>query len=663
MFSLKSFPSFDQCRKIFRVLNNKEKNIFLFLAIISFVSLSAWGISFYFRATTLVPAVSGKLIEGVIGQPRFINPVLSSANDADRDLTELVFAGLMKYAPNGDVIPDLAAGYEIKDNGKTWEVTLKENLVFQDNTPLTADDVIFTVKTIQNPDYKSPLRASWLGVEVEQISAFTIAFKLKNSYPPFLENLTLKIIPKAIWKQISPENFSLAIFNLKPIGSGPYLVDKIIQEKNSDGRIKSLSLKINPRYVGEAAKIKEISFLFFENENDLAQAAKTRKISSLVIPSPDQKNELLKKSFQAVEFELPRYFAVFLNPKNQILAEKSVRQALNYATDKTGLINNVLAGNGTIVESPLLPAIFGLSEPKNILGFDLAKANEILDKAGFVKNAETNIREKEVARTLAFEFKSKLVKGSQGAEVRELQKCLAKDAAIYPEGEVTGVFGDKTKQAVILFQEKFRQEILVPAGLTEGNGETGVLTRSKLNEFCFGPKKELRQLKFSLITVDDPVLIKTSQLLKEQWLAIGVDLRIESVNFSQLNTDYLKSRNYDALLFGEVLGRTLDPFPFWHSSQKKDPGLNLALYENKEADKLLEEARQTSDETIKNQKLEKFQEIVLNDAAAVFLYQPDFTYLLPAKLKGVETGFIIDPSKRFAGIENWYFKTKRVWSK
>jgi len=658
---LKLLPSSGQYRRIFEVLNHKEKNIFLALGLISIISLIILGTSLYFRTTIIKPAIGGTLIEGVIGQPRFINPILASANDVDRDLSELVFAGLMKYSDNGEIIPELASGYEIKDNGKTWEISLKENLVFQDGSPLTAEDVIFTVETIQDPEYKSPLRPSWLGVETEMVSDTIVRFKLRNSYPPFIENLTLKIIPKSIWEEISPDNFPLAIFNLKPVGSGPYKISKILQEKDKSGRIKSVELEINPRYAGSSPKIKQIIFVFFENEQNLIEAAKKQNIEALVLPSPKQKNLLNEEYFLTNKFSLPRYFAVFLNPNNQLLKEKGIRQALNYAVSKREIVEKVLDNNGSIVDSPILPLLFGLEEPQNALKFSSKKANDLLDKAGFKMNPETNIREKTINRELSFEFKSKLAKGSQGAEVKELQKCLAKDETIYPEGEISGLFGDKTKAAVIKFQEKYRQEILVPAGLTEGNGETGILTRNKLNEFCFGPKTQTLSLKFSLVTVDDPLLVETAEILKSQWAIIGIDIEIQSVSFGQLNSDFLKTRNYDALLFGEVLGQTLDPFPFWHSSQKKDPGLNLSVYENKEADKLLEEARQSFDGEVRKQKLEKFQEIIIADAPAVFLYQPDFIYLTPRELKGINPDFISDPSKRFAGIENWYLETERVF--
>lgn len=659
---LKNLPSRRQIQKFFEVLDRKERKIFLILLALFSMSSIYLAADFYIRHTEIKPTLGEKISEGVIGQPRFINPILAAVNDVDRDLTELVFAGLMKYSKDDQIVADLANDYEIKEDGKVWDVNLRENLVFQDGSPLTADDVVFTVKAIQNPEYKSPLRPNWLGVEVERLSDLKIRFRLKNPYPGFIETLTLKILPKKIWAEVTPESFSLTVFNLKPVGSGPYRVTKILQEKNETARIQSLTLEINPKYNGELPNIKKITFVFFDEEKDLIKAAKSKEIQSFVLPSLKDKELLENKGFVSYRFDMPRYFSVFFNQKDSsALSQKDIRTALNYATNKKEIIDQALLGNGKVVDSPILPAFFGLAEPQTSYRFSLKKANEILDKAGFVLDQETGIRQKTIDRKLIFQFKATLIKGSQGAEVIELQKCLAKDAEIYPEAEVSGIFGNKTKQAVIRFQEKYREDILAPADLKNGNGEVKALTRKKLNDYCFGPNQENVQLKLSLITVEDSTLLKVAEILKDQWSKAGVSLEIRSYGFSQLSSEFLKPRNYESLLFGEVLGQVPDLFPFWHSLQKKDPGLNLSLYESNEADKLLEETRQVFDESQRRQKLEQLQEVILKDAPAVFLFQPDFIYLASPIIKNIETGPIADPSKRFTDIGNWYIKTKRYW--
>ena len=284
----------------------------------------------------------------------------------------------------------------------------------------------------------------------------------------------------------------------------------------------------------------------------------------------------------------------------------------------------------------------------------------MLDKAGYIKQ-ENGLRVKTVNKTPAFQFKSDLKEGSKGKEVTELQKCLAKDTSVYPEGKITGSFGAQTKQAVIRFQEKYHEDILDPQGFKEGTGLVSKATRDKLNETCFPSGQDSSALKFTLSTVNQPGMLAVANKIKEQWLKIGIELEIKTYNISELEQQIIKPRDYQILLFGEVLTAIPDPFPFWHSIQKEDPGLNLALYENKKSDKLLEEARQLLDDQARNKKLEEFQNILIEDAPVVFLYSPDYLYLTDKNIKGVDVKMITEPSKRFSQIENWYLKTKRVF--
>ena len=113
---------------------------------------------------------------------------------------------------------------------------LKKNLFWSDGKPLTADDVIFTIKSIQNPSLKSPIRPNWLGVKVKKISDLSVSFELENSSAVFLENATLKILPKHIWEEVSAQNFPLSIYNLKPVGSGPYKLKELSQDKKGNQR-------------------------------------------------------------------------------------------------------------------------------------------------------------------------------------------------------------------------------------------------------------------------------------------------------------------------------------------------------------------------------------------------------------------------------------------
>jgi len=657
---IEKWPSGNQWKQFLKILNKKEKAIFFTLLILAISSFLFVSVKLYFDNTKIVPSLGGIYIEGVVGQPELINPIYASANDADRDLVQLIFSGLMEYDSEGNLYPGLAQNYpEIKENGKVFEVSLKDNLSWDDGSPLTIDDVIFTIKTIQNDSYKSPLRPAWLGVEVEKISDKAIGFTLKNPSASFIENLTLKIIPKHIWQDIPYQNFRLTDYNLRPVGSGPFKFKDA--EKDKEGSIKSVTLARNPNFFSNVPKIQEIKFYFFNTEEILSAELKNKEIKGFSISSLKNYPSFRNNGFSEEHISQPRYFAIFFNPENsKALAEINVRQALNYGTNKKEILDKIFSGQGKIVDSPILPEILGFSSPSLTYEFDVEKAKKLLDDAGFTLTPEGK-REKTVRKEADFSFKSELKTGSQGKEVEELQKCLAKDADIYPEGEITGFFGNSTKKAVIKFQEKYAEEILEPGGLTTGTGMVGSATRKKLNELCAKPIEEILTLDFSLLTVNQPVLVEMANILKEQWKNLGIDIQIKEFDIATLERDIIKKRDYDMLLFGEVLSFTPDPFPFWHSSQKKDPGLNLALYENKDVDKILEEARQTLDSNLRAQKYEEFQNILIADAPAVFLCDPDYIYFVSNEIKGVNINKIVDPSKRFAGIENWYIYTKRIW--
>ena len=657
-FSYRKWPSLSQWGQFLKVLSKKEKIIFFVFLLLAITSISFILNRFYLENTQIVPARGGAYVEGVIGSPRNINPVYAQTNDVDRDLTELIYAGLMKYDENGEIVTDLAEEYTVLEDGKIFEFYLKENLFWADGEPITADDIIFTVKTIQNPSFKSPIRASWLGVKAEKISERGIRFELANPSVVFLGNSVLKIMPKHIWEGISDQNFSLSIYNLKPMGSGPYKVKSIDQDK--EGNIKSLELVINANYHGDLPHIQKVIFSFFGNEDELISAFNAGHIDGFSLTSP---GEYRKNSFSEYRLLTPRYFAVFLNPeKAKILADEKLRQALNYGTDKAEIVKSLLPAQSRTVDSPILPDVYGFASPTEIYEFNPQRTAEILDEAGFAEKEDNGgMREKVLRKEPAFQFKSDLQVGSQGNEVQELQKCLAKDPEVYPEAETTGYFGEKTKTAVIRFQEKYRGEILTPYGLSQGTGRVLKSTRDKLNQLCAAPSEEVLPLSFTLTTVNQQTLIETASILKAQWESLGIKIEIKIVDNPTLTEEIIRPRDYELILLGQGLEMIIDPFPFWHSSQTKDPGLNLALYENKEADKLLEEARQTLDQEKRTAALEKFQNILIEDAPAIFLYSPDYLYLVSEEIKGISVKIITDPSKRFSGIEEWYIKTKRAW--
>ncbi len=552
-----------------KILNFKERFTLLAVLFLLLVSLVSTVLAIYYLKFEPAPDYGGSYTEALIGQPKFINPLLAETSDADRDITQLVFSGLMKYTANGSIAPDLSQKYEISEDGKSYTFWLKKNILWHDGAPFNADDVVFTINAIKNTDYQSPLRSNWQGVEIIKVDDYQVRFTLNNPYVPFLDNTTLGILPKHLWDITTARNFPLAELNLKPIGTGPYKFDKF--QKDSFGSILFYTLRANEKYHPHKPYIDKITFKFYGTEEGSIvnlNRGLTNGIANLTA-----KNKILLKNRKIIlhALHLPRYFAVFFNQaQNKILSDKSVRQALAYSVNKKNIIKDVMFGEASIADSPLLSNFIGIS-PENPYNFDPDKAKQILKDDGWQ---------------------------------------------------------DKNKD--------------------------GILDKK------IGNDREPTNLEIKLTTSDWPELFNVAKILKSQWEALGAKVDLDIVNSQDIQQNVIRPRNYQALIFGEVLGADPDPYSFWHSSQKLDPGLNLALYDNKSVDKLLEDARSTLDQNERLAKLNEFQKLVVEDVPAIFLYSPTYLYPVASKIKNVAMQNIAVPSQRFADIAEWHIKGKRV---
>jgi len=166
-------PKADQIEQAIASFSLTEKVVFFILAVVFTTSVLylVWKVNEAFLVE--VPAYGGSLSEGVIGDPRYINPLLP-ITPSGTDLSSLIYSGLMKATPSGALVPDLAKSYTISSDGLTYTFVLKDNLTFQDGTPLTTDDIVFTIETAENADLKSPKAPNWNGVTVNKIDDKTI---------------------------------------------------------------------------------------------------------------------------------------------------------------------------------------------------------------------------------------------------------------------------------------------------------------------------------------------------------------------------------------------------------------------------------------------------------------------------------------------------------
>ena len=387
----------------FKKLNKKDKNL-----ISIFVGLIILGLFFIFLFANLTqpqPKIKGKITYGTWIQPRFVNPILAN-NETDSELINLIYDGLVELKEDGSYDLDLASSIAVSDDYKPYAVILLEVVVFHDGEKLTADDVLYTIKLIQNPYYKSPIREIWKNVVVVKKNDNLIIFRLLNTNNIFSQALTLKILPEHIWSKISYKQIALTEYNLKPVGTGPFIFDKF--EKEKGGRIVSYHLKRNPNYFKSPVYINDFVIKFFNNSSAAFEALLKSKINLIKELSPSQYNMIKNKlSIDVKQLKLPTYYSLIINQKNKDIYDVRLAKALELSINKQDLVSKIFYNQAEFINLPISEGFLGYMEDKNSSLYDVKKAKSLLKEMGFADIDGDGILEKN-----GEEFKLNLVVAS-----------------------------------------------------------------------------------------------------------------------------------------------------------------------------------------------------------------------------------------------------------
>lgn len=566
------FPTNEEINKAISSFSKNEYFFFVSFVLIFCISAIILLIQINRHFMIEIPANGGTLREGIVGTPRFINPIMASTA-VDSDMTNLVYAGLMKKNENNTLIPDLAQGYTVSENKLEYTFTLKDKIFFHDGKPVTIDDVIFTIEKTKDPIIHNPQNGNWDTVSVEKIDEKSVKFILDKPFASFLDNTTIGIMPKHIWAN-SP--IELNTTNISPIGSGPYKINKV--SKQSSGVVEYYELSVFPKYHLTKPFIKNLIVRFYLNEEDQLDGLEKGDIEQAGAISPVNAKKLQDKGYKIQSSVLPRVFGLFFNQnQNQIFTDKNVINAINLAINKKEIIDTVLNGYGKQLDGPT---------PFGMMSYDRIEAeNEISHEENLKKSSE----------------------------------LLSKDGWQMSEDGVL----EKTK--------------------TEKNVKTTT------------------KLEFSISTGNASDLAKSAEIIKSNLEKIGIKVNVKTFDLGNLNQSVIRPRNYESLLFGEIINHDSDLYAFWHSSQRKDPGLNVALYTNSKVDKILEEAFTITDKEKRLKKYIDFDIEIKKDTPAVFLYSPEFLYVVSKNTKGLDIKNMVSSKDRFVGITTWFTEVDKVW--
>jgi peptide/nickel transport system substrate-binding protein len=366
------------------------------MAFLSFLSFS--------RTTITIPDIGGVYVEGIAGTPQFINPLLAQYNQVDQDLSALIFNGLTRIDGEGELTPDLAESWQVSEDQLIYVFKLKPDLRWQDGEPFTAEDVLFTIGLMQDPEFPGVpyLHQLWSTVVAEQLDSHTIRFILPEYFPGFAQSTTIGILPKHLLETMPARDLLNHPFNLQPVGTGSFKLDEVNTE--------FARLTANPFHSGPKPRLAGLELRFYPSYQETITAYRSGEVQG-IDSIPPQAIPMVKdiQSLNLYTARLSGYDIIYLNLQAAetlpFFQEIPVRQALMLALDRQAIINQGLNGQGFIANGPILPWSWAYNAKQETMTYDPARAKALLDENGWTDTDQDGIRDKE-GRPLAFSLLS-----------------------------------------------------------------------------------------------------------------------------------------------------------------------------------------------------------------------------------------------------------------
>src|SRR5256714_11650889 len=295
------------------------------------------------------PAYGGTYVEGVAGVPQYLNPVIA-ATDVDEDVSRLAFSGLTRYDQAGSIVSALASAFRTESNGRIWTFDIREDATWHDGQPVTADDVVFTVKLLQDRGYVGPYSDAFRGVTVERIAPRTVRFTLPDVYGPFADSTTVPLLPFHLLGNVPYAELSRQPFNVSPIGTGPFRVSEV------DAR-QIVLLRNADFYRTRPARARpyldKVILRFYPDPTEALLALSRGEIDGVGGLS-SQDAERARSLKGAVLYSLPtdNFVSMFLNvrPDRVVFRDRAVRQAVAPAIHRGRVLRLAADGRGTVAD-------------------------------------------------------------------------------------------------------------------------------------------------------------------------------------------------------------------------------------------------------------------------------------------------------------------------
>lgn len=495
-----------------------------------------------------------RYVEAIAGAPSAINPLLVHRNDTDADISALVFSGLTRIGPDGDIHPDLAETWEIDGQAVTFH--LREGVTWHTGVSFTSADVLFTYDLLADPQFPGDPDAGplWRQVDCNAPNDLTVVCRLPQPFAPFLSYTSVGIVPKHILEGAEASSMLENPFNQAPVGTGPYRLARI--------NVERAVLRAFEDYHRGAPSIPEIELRFYPDSSTAAAALVRDDAHGLMLdsraPQSDYDALAAEEGVRVHTANRSAYTALYLNNREPPLNQPEVRQAIALTIDFDPIIGSILGGRAVRGHTPIVPGTWAYDTDVEYPGRNTGEARVYLESVGWDL--------------------------PDGSDVR-------------------------------------------------ARGDT--------------------ELRMSIMTDQDPIRGAIAEEVASQLAEIGIAATVVREQSTNLVREFLIPRQYQAAIFAWDPGADPDPYPAWHSSQISATGRNIAAYSSNAADRLMEDARRTTDLDERQRLYFAFQQQFIDDSASVILYYPVFTYFLSNRLEGVELGTLFSSASRFANVHEW----------
>jgi len=534
--------------------------------------------------------------EGLVGEVTRLNPLFSPANSTEADITALIFQGLVSTNGHGEPIGALADRWVISSTGLEYTVFLRQDILWQDGVPFTADDVMYTMSILRDPEFSGPgeLSAFWQTVETEKLDPYIVRFRLTQPLGTFLDRLQIGILPVHALEGTRAAQLASHPFNLTPIGTGLYQLESIL----SDGsRISQVNLRAAPVYRqreenAAASLIERIWFTIFRSEEEAQAALISGQIDAFASTDVQQRPDLFlaaNNNDLLIQNQLENTLGLILfnwqSESAPFFRDQRFRTALAAGLDRDAVILRTMGNLAVPADSPLLPGSWAYRSDLNWPTYDPAYAHQLIDQS------------------------AERIRRLSGDE----------DAVAQPSsGQVA------------------------PGALPTA---TWTPTPPPANVFAF-----------SLLVPDRPELTALAQEVASQWSQLGLEVTVDAVDEATYG-QRLRDGQFDAVIAELSLGDSADPdvYDFWNQGQYPD-GENYSGVDDLQISTILERARRDPWGINRQQDYAAFQQEFADKVIALPLYYPLFTYVTSPRVEGVQLGFISTPADRFRNIREWQIR-------